>query len=227
MINANFTMRTCILAVLTMMATLTNMSCQVRHSEAAQDFRSQRLADSLADLQVADSLRRLALRDRIKDYCTLLEEASIEDSQIESYRFFVEFSWGSSPVGSHLVVHILKTDGLPHINIKSLPASGTRKLTSQQISEAEFQKLAAMFDAVDFESQPIVETVDYQAYDATRYVVEQIEAGHYHGISRSNAVDRFVYQILTETLRAASFDNADLIAEFERLASSKQIRVKD
>ena len=75
-----------------------------------------------------------------------------------------------------------------------------------------------MFDEVDFEHQPIVEKVDYKVYDGSRYTVEQLEKGQYHVVSRSDSVDRFIYQVLVESLQTASY-NPELINEFERLAN--------
>jgi hypothetical protein len=205
------------------MPMLANMSCQNQRADAAEELRSQISQDSLRDISVTDSLQRTAVKGRLGDYRALLGELSIEDLESESYRVFVEFSWGKSPVGSHLAVHVSKNNGVHEIVIKSLPVSAKDgKLRAQeQISDAEFQRIAGMFDAVDFEHQPIVEKVDYKVYDVSRYIVEQLEDGQYHAISRSDSVDRFVYQILIETLRAASYNNPELISEFERLVNQK------
>lgn len=216
-------MRAGILTWVVMMPMLVNMACQSRRTDVAEELRSHFLRDSLSEIRATDSIRRIAVRNRVDGYRSLLDELSIEDSENESYRVFVEFSWGKSPVGSHLAVHVSKNNGLHQITIKSLPVSAKDgKLRAQkQISEAEFQRIAGMFDAVDFERQPIVEKVDYTVYDASRYYVEQVEAGQYHAISRSDSVDRFIYQILVETLHTASYNNPELINEFDRLANKK------
>jgi hypothetical protein len=216
-------MRTGILIWLLLMPMLANISCQSHRAKEAEEIRSQFLQDSIREVHATDSLRRNALKDRIDGYRALLDELPIENSDTESYRVFVEFSWGKSPVGSLLAVHVSKNNGLHQIVIKSLPVSARegRLRAQKQISEAEFQKIAGMFDEVDFERQPIVEKVDYKVYDASQYVVEQSEAAQYHAISRSDSVDKFVFQILVAVLHTASYNNPELMNEFERFANQK------
>jgi hypothetical protein len=178
--------------------------------------------DSVILVQAEDSLRRTALRKRLKKYLQVLGITSMEGSANESYRVIVEFAWGKSPVGSHLVIYAARNEGGGELTVKSLPAlEGQKKLNSKEpISHEDFQRIAEIFATADFEHRPVAENVDYVVYDASMYIVEQVAGGRYYGISRSSAVDPFIYQLLIELLNTASEKNIELVNEFERLSTS-------
>lgn len=190
------------------------ISCVPRANPQDQ-VRQEFLEDSIRTVRIQDSLALRSVKRMIAGRLEILDEPPLDSTVEESYRIIVEFSWGKSPVGAMMSVLAQQTPSVPAITIHSFPEN-KRSEFKTTLTDAEFSTISNFLDSIGFRDLPVFESVDVTALDANRYFIERMKGGEHYAISRSDSVDRFVFNLLAKLLTAAEF-SPELVTEFLRL----------
>lgn len=175
--------------------------------------------DSIRRQSETDSLTRLSLRNSLASRLEILGETPLDSDTQESYRMIAEFSWGNSPVGPMLAAKV-RSDGQKYLTTIITFSDGKRVEHRGEADSTAFTELSSMFDSLKFAEQPIVLHPQYTAFDASKYFVERVKDGKYHGIVRSDTVEQFVYDLWIRLLAVAKIENVKMVEEFRRLSVS-------